>query len=182
MKHFKVWANHDYPLPVIVFIMLCAGGLFVVLIPWTLVILLPRLDERLGLPPISFGTINIITGCILIAVGLFFAWGAIGAQIFIAKGTPVPLVPTHQLLVSGVFKYCRNPMIFGTLCAYTGIAILAGTISGIICIFIFAALLIVYVKLVEERELEMRFGQEYLDYKARTPFIIPRVFSEKAKK
>ncbi len=182
MKYFKYWASRDYPLPVVVFIMLCAGGLFVFLIPWTLIVPLPRLDVRLGLPSFSFGTINIIIGCILIAIGLFFAWGSIGAQIFKARGTPVPLIPTHKLLASGVFRYCRNPMIFGTLCAYTGIAIFAGTISGIICILIFAALLIVYVKLVEERELEMRFGQEYLDYKARTPFIIPRIFNEKTKK
>lgn len=176
MKYFKYWASRDYPLSVIIFIMLCAGGIFVFLIPWTLIVPLPHLDARLGLPSFTFGTTNIIIGCVLIAIGLFFAWGSIGAQIVKAKGTPVPLVPTHKLLVSGVFKYCRNPMIFGTLCAYTGVAVIAGTICGIICIMLFAVLLIVYVKLVEERELEMRFGQEYLDYKARTSFIIPKIF------
>jgi len=29
-------------------------------------------------------------------------------------------------------------------------------------------------KLIEERELEKRFGAEYLKYRRRTPFVIPR--------
>jgi len=178
MKNFKQWASREYPLPVIIFIMLCAGGLFVFLIPWTLIVPLPRLDVKLGLPSFSFGAINIIIGCILGAIGVFYAWGSIGSQIFKAKGTPVPLIPTQKLLVSGVFKQCRNPMIFGTLCLYTGIAVFVGSICGILFNILFAALLIIYVKLVEERELEMRFGQEYLNYKARTPFIIPRIFKK----
>jgi protein-S-isoprenylcysteine O-methyltransferase Ste14 len=34
-------------------------------------------------------------------------------------------------------------------------------------------MLIAYIKLIEEKELELRFGKEYLDYKKDTPFIIP---------
>jgi protein-S-isoprenylcysteine O-methyltransferase Ste14 len=34
-------------------------------------------------------------------------------------------------------------------------------------------ILIAYIKLVEEKELEFRFGKEYVDYKNDTPFIIP---------
>jgi protein-S-isoprenylcysteine O-methyltransferase Ste14 len=34
-----------------------------------------------------------------------------------------------------------------------------------------------YLKLVEERELEARFGEDYLAYKRSTPFIVPRLRS-----
>ena len=34
-------------------------------------------------------------------------------------------------------------------------------------------MLLVYLKLIEEKELEMRFGQDYLEYKKNTPFILP---------
>lgn len=34
-------------------------------------------------------------------------------------------------------------------------------------------MLIGYLKLIEEKELQMRFGNEYLEYKKKTPFIIP---------
>lgn len=176
VNNFKRWANHEYPLPVKVFILMIAGILFVFLIPWTMIVPLVRLDIKLGFPSFSFGLINLIAGVLLIGLGLIYAWGSIGLQLFKASGTPVPLIPTQRLLVSGVFSHCRNPMIFGTLCAYTGVAVLVGSISGIILVVLFAILLVIYVKLVEEHELEMRFGQEYLDYKARTPFIIPRIF------
>jgi protein-S-isoprenylcysteine O-methyltransferase Ste14 len=33
-----------------------------------------------------------------------------------------------------------------------------------------------YHKAVEEKELLARFGKEYEDYKARTPFLVPKFF------
>ena len=41
------------------------------------------------------------------------------------------------------------------------------------CLLVIPALLF-FVKLFEERELEIRFGTGYLDYKARTPMLFPR--------
>jgi hypothetical protein len=38
-----------------------------------------------------------------------------------------------------------------------------------------AILLLAYIKLFEERELEARFGPEYVEYKRTTPFLIPRL-------
>jgi len=32
-----------------------------------------------------------------------------------------------------------------------------------------------YIKVVEERELELRLGKEYLQYKRGTSFIVPRL-------
>jgi protein-S-isoprenylcysteine O-methyltransferase Ste14 len=34
---------------------------------------------------------------------------------------------------------------------------------------------IFFVKRYEERELEIRFGEFYVDYRARTPFLWPRI-------
>jgi len=39
---------------------------------------------------------------------------------------------------------------------------------------ILTALLLSYVKFIEEKELAARFGAEYLAYKRETPFILPR--------
>jgi protein-S-isoprenylcysteine O-methyltransferase Ste14 len=35
--------------------------------------------------------------------------------------------------------------------------------------------MLIYIKLIEEWELQERFGYEYLEYKKRTPFLIPRL-------
>ncbi len=94
----------------------------------------------------------------------------------IGRGTPVPVVPTRRLITSGPYKYCRNPMAFGTLLLYIGLSLIFNSISAI---FILVALVLVplllFIKIVEEKELEIRFGHEYTEYKEKTPFLIPRL-------
>ncbi len=80
---------------------------------------------------------------------------------------------TQTLLVTGPFAYYRNPMSFGTIVLYSGLAIWTGSWSAIALVTSFAAVLVAYLKNIEEKELEARFGQSYIDYKKITPFIIP---------
>jgi protein-S-isoprenylcysteine O-methyltransferase Ste14 len=67
-------------------------------------------------------------------------------------------------------------MTLGTIIAYSGVAILVGSYTALLAVFIFALMLLAYLKLIEEKELEMRFGEEYLEYKKNTPFILPTGF------
>ena len=177
MKHYKKWADRQHGLVPRVLLLIPAGGLIVILIPYALLVWLPREDAGLGLPSFSFGVVNYIIGGLLILLGLVFAWWSIGEQLFKADGTPVPLIPTKKLLVAPPFSYCRNPMTFGTIVAYLGVAIIAGSILSLLLVGVIALLLILYLKKIEEKELAMRFGKEYLDYKTVTPFMIPRFFS-----
>jgi protein-S-isoprenylcysteine O-methyltransferase Ste14 len=124
-------------------------------------------------PSLKFGVINYVVGGILIFIGLFFGLWSNGSLLFEAKGTPLPVMPSKNLLAIGPFRLCRNPMSFGTICAYTGIAVLVGSLSSLLLAVLLGGLLITYLKRVEEKELIERFGQEYLVYKSRTPFIIP---------
>lgn len=39
---------------------------------------------------------------------------------------------------------------------------------------LFAPALLFFIKVFEERELEIRFGASYLEYKSRTPLLFPR--------
>jgi len=50
-------------------------------------------------------------------------------------------------------------MTFGTILAYLGIGVVAGTIAGIGFVLLFAVLLVLYLKRIEERELAERFGE-----------------------
>jgi len=49
-----------------------------------------------------------------------------------------------------------------------------GSLFSIGLTVLFAALIIAYIKFIEEKELEARFSQEYIRYKKRTPFLIPK--------
>jgi len=170
MKVFKQWADRKYPLAARILVL--AGLIFAILIPSLLLVTLPGLDGVLGLPPLRFGIANRLIG-VLILVGLIYAAWSILSQVILANGTPVPVMPTQKLLVVGPFKQCCNPMVFGAVTAYLGCSMLAGSLLSAAAVFLFAILLVLYIKHVEEHELEERFGQEYLDYKQRTPFIIP---------
>jgi protein-S-isoprenylcysteine O-methyltransferase Ste14 len=180
MNLFTKWASREYPLWVRIMVSVLVGGtLFVFLIPYLLIVVFPGLDAKFGLPPLDFHPWNTILGILMAIGGFYFAFRTVYSQFSRASGTPLPVMATQKLLVDGVYQYCRNPMVFGTLLAYLGIAIAVGSISSILAVLIFGGLLLTYVKKVEERELEARFGQEYVDYKARTPFLIPGNFRRK---
>lgn len=173
MNLFLRWSKKEHSLPTKIIAMVGAGILFIFLIPYVAIIILPKFDILLHLPSLFFGTINFLLGGMLILCGVFFAWWSIGMQLFKAQGTPLPLIPTQKLLINGPFKYSRNPMTFGTICAYGGIGVAVGSLSSLLTVAFFASLLCLYIKRIEEQELSIRFGQEYLDYKAVTPFLIP---------
>ncbi len=174
MKQFTKWASREYALLPRLGATLLAGVLFAFLIPYTLVNLGPRLDLAIGLPRLSLGIAALLLGGVLAATGLFYAFWSIGDQLLLASGTPLPVMATQTLLVHGPFKHCRNPMSFGAICLYLGISIMAQSIASILIVCLFTALLFLYIKKIEERELEARFGQAYLVYRGKTPFIIPR--------
>ncbi|MFO8036327.1 MAG: isoprenylcysteine carboxylmethyltransferase family protein [Anaerolineales bacterium] len=174
MNQFKKWSEKEYGLLHRVIATLLAGSIFVVLIPYVLIILSPIIDQRLGLSPIPVGIGIMSIGAIFILVGLAFALWSILSQLLCARGTPLPMMATKKLLDFGPFKYCRNPMSFGTILIYLGIAVIVGSWSALILSGAFAGLLIIYLKAIEERELEVRFGEEYLKYKKETPFLIPK--------
>jgi len=92
-----------------------------------------------------------------------------------ARGSPVPLNPPRRLVTTGLYSGIRNPMILGWIIMLFGIGLLLNSIS-LIFIFnpIFILLNILYLKAVEEREMEKKFGQEYLKYKENVPMFIPR--------
>jgi protein-S-isoprenylcysteine O-methyltransferase Ste14 len=114
-------------------------------------------------------------GGLLAVVGFALGFWAIVAQLDRGRGTPLPVMPTQELLTDGPFRYCRNPMTLGTILAYLGIAVAAGTIAGTAFVLGLAALLIVYLKRLEEGELAERFGEAYQAYRREVPFIIPRL-------
>jgi protein-S-isoprenylcysteine O-methyltransferase Ste14 len=132
------------------------------------------LDRRFGIPQLDLGLANHILGGALALVGLFFGFWSIGDQLIHGRGTPLPVMPTQELLTQGPFRYCRNPMTQGTVLAYSGLGLAARTVSGIGLVLCFGALLLLYIKNIEEKELAERFGDAYLAYERDVPFLLPR--------
>jgi protein-S-isoprenylcysteine O-methyltransferase Ste14 len=174
MSRYKKWASREYSLKHRLLALIPAGFLFLLIFPYLLVILLPRLDTLLHLPNLFFGLVNFIFGGLLLVLGGIYGFWSIYSQLSRASGTPLPMMPTQKLLIDGPFKQCRNPMTFGTITAYLGVGVMVGSLSSIVFILIIGGLLLTYIKKFEEGELEARFGQDYIEYKKTTPLIIPK--------
>jgi protein-S-isoprenylcysteine O-methyltransferase Ste14 len=175
MSRYVKWAQKEHGAGVYVAAMIPAGILFLILLPLVVVWVGPYLDSLLGLPSINVGAINYLIGGLLVIVGMYFGLWSNFVQFTRGRGTPLPVLPTQELLTKGPYRYCRNPMTFGTILAYLGLGVMAGTIAGIGLVLVFAACLILYLKRMEERELAERFGEAYLQYRQEVPFIIPRI-------
>ena len=174
MSRYYKFAQKEHPLAVRIVASLFAGGIIVYLIPRFIINQGRALDAWLGLPDLYFGAINLILGGLLALAGISLALWSINDQFERGRGTPLPLMPTQELLVSGPFRYCRNPMTLGTILFYLGVAIAAGTLCGALIALLIGAGLITYLKRFEERELEERFGEAYVRYKREVPFMIPK--------
>jgi protein-S-isoprenylcysteine O-methyltransferase Ste14 len=90
-----------------------------------------------------------------------------------ARGTPVPVNPPKELVIKGIYAFSRNPMMLGIYLVFFGIGLLTGSVA---LTFIFTPLFIIlmtlYVRKVEEKELELQFGRQYLDYKKNVPMYL----------
>lgn len=175
MSQYVRWAEKERPESVRIAATLPAGGLFAFLLPLAITKGGPSLDRRFGIRPAAGDPASKILGSLLIILGFYLALWSILVQFTRGRGTPLPLMPTQKLLRDGPFRYCRNPMTLGTLTAYLGMGVLAATPMGIGIVLVFGALLILYLKRFEEKELAERFGPDYLVYKQETPFILPHL-------
>ena len=92
-----------------------------------------------------------------------------------AQGTQVPVAPTQKVVTSGPYAVSRNPMLTSAIIMVCGAGVLFNSWSFLLAGLMIPIPYLIYIKLVEERELEARFGEEYLSYKKSTPFILPKM-------
>ena len=151
---------------------LAAGSFFFLL-------LLPALLTWLGvvvqIPPLAVAP---LTAAFVVALGvvpgLFLLGWATLTQWRRGRGTPAPMAPTQRLVVEGPYRLCRNPIELGAILYYLGFGTLLGSLgAGLLAALAALVFGSAYHKLVEERELLARFGEDYRRYCKRTPFLIP---------
>ena len=80
---------------------------------------------------------------------------------------------TRHLMTDGPYRLIRNPMLTGTHIYYIGVLIALWCWWPVQIFAVVAAAMMFQVR-SEEKRLEADFGQEYLDYKARTGRFLPR--------
>lgn len=93
----------------------------------------------------------------------------------VGKGTLAPWMPTQKLVVRGIYRHVRNPMISGVSCVLLGESSLFGSFPLSLWFLFFLLLNMIYIPIFEEPGLENRFGDDYKLYKENVPRWIPRL-------
>jgi protein-S-isoprenylcysteine O-methyltransferase Ste14 len=111
---------------------------------------------------------------LLIAVGAFVAATVLNLAIQ-GLGAPFAVALSRKIARGWLYSRTRNPMVLGCLL----FAVVLGLRLQSLHFVLWAAAWLspawlILVRVYEERELELRFGQPYLDYKHHTPFLFPR--------
>jgi protein-S-isoprenylcysteine O-methyltransferase Ste14 len=78
-------------------------------------------------------------------------------------------------VVSGLYRFVRNPMYVGVLTALAGEALLFARRSMVIYWMVVATTIHLFVLLYEERTLSKRYGEEFEEFKRNVPRWLPRL-------
>jgi protein-S-isoprenylcysteine O-methyltransferase Ste14 len=112
----------------------------------------------------------------LLHLAVFVPFFVVGAWLGI-KGvnkTTLKVAETHRavkIVTTGVYSIVRHPQYLGGLLAHIGFSFLwSGLYSSLSTPAVVAV--VYFISRKEETELTKEFGQEYLDYKKRTPSLL----------
>lgn len=130
-----------------------------------------------ALPSLELGWVNGMVGLPAVILGALLAIWSVRIQYTEGKGTPYPKAATSKLVTTGPYAFSRNPMTLGALFFYLGIAIWAKSPVVITIVLLVFIGLLRYIYIHETKELVARFGEEYQEYRRKTPFLFPRLTS-----
>lgn len=153
---------------------LIGSAAFFVLAPGTVAGLIPWLITHWRLGEGASAGVS-IAGGVLIALSLALLISCFMRFAQEGEGTPAPLAPTRQLVVSGAYARVRNPMYVAVTGLILGQALLFASAAliayGITIWFAFMVFVVYY----EEPRLKHEFPDAYADYFAHVPRWVPRL-------
>lgn len=176
MNWFTRVLQREYSERARVFALVVGQIIFLIAFPAFIIWGASYIDRWFHLLRFVFLPANAIIALLLVVPGLLLVEWTVWLQLSVGKGSPIPVVAPRRLIVEGPYRYSRNPMASGATMVYLGVAVWSGSLSALALASIYPTFIVIYTKLIEERELEKRFGSEYLAYRARTPFLIPRLW------
>src|SRR5215813_1300097 len=103
----------------------------------------------------------LFSGGVLLALGAVGILDSFGRFAIQGIGTPAPVFPTRHLVVTGLYRYVRNPMYVAVVSTILGQGLLLGNVGlleyGGLVWLLFHLFVLVY----EEPTLRATFGAEY---------------------
>lgn len=151
---------------------------FLVLAPGTVAVLVPWWISGWQFATPFAGWLPLrLLGCLLAlagAVGLLDSFRRFAVE---GLGTPAPVAPTRHLVITGLYRYVRNPMYVAVVSLILGQGLLLGNVRLLVYGSLIWLLFHLFVLGYEEPTLRATFGAEYRAYCGAVPRWIPRPIS-----
>jgi len=154
--------------------------LSVAILPFTMTVLIPWWIARDAgtTPQLGTDAVSIAIQCagiVSLGVGLVLFTASLRQFAVRGRGTLAPWDPPKHLVVDGPYRYVRNPMISGVVFILFSEAMLLLSPAHLAWASLFLLLNLIFIPLIEEPELESRFGDSYREYCRHVSRIIPRL-------
>ena len=152
----------------------------IIILPVNVLIVIPAM--LLYLTKFTFNrpsVLQIVFSLITGIVGLFFAGWSMLTFKSKGNGTPAPWAPPQNFVVTGPYKYVRNPMISGVIFLLCAEFCITKSIALFLWFLAFTFINLFYIHYIEEPQLKKRFGKDYEEYIKKVPCWIPsfKIFS-----
>lgn len=115
-----------------------------------------------------------VIGIGLIVVGVLALLDSFRRFVVEGLGTPAPVAPTEELVVSGLYRYVRNPMYVAVAATIFGQALALGQLVLLAYGAVFVAVVAAFVHWYEEPTLARTYGEQYETYRRSVPAWLPR--------
>ncbi len=149
------------------------AAVFTILIPGTVTVFLPDYILKPSVPEIgAWGPLQLVAAAVLVA-GASIYFRCLWDFVVAGHGLPAPVDHPKKLVVSGLYRYVRNPMYVGVLLVIAGEVILLRSIVLVQYALVFLAIIHINILLYEERYLRFRFGESYDEYRKNVRRWIP---------
>jgi protein-S-isoprenylcysteine O-methyltransferase Ste14 len=139
--------------------LLIAPGVVAGLVPW----LITRWRWQPPLP--GFGAGRVAGGALVLA-GVASVVHSFARFAREGRGTPAPVAPTETLVMSGQYRYVRNPMYVAVVAIVLGQALLFGSLPLVWYALALWAVFHAFVLTYEEPTLLRTYGESYERYRA----------------
>jgi protein-S-isoprenylcysteine O-methyltransferase Ste14 len=124
--------------------------------------------------PLPYWGVAQVAGGLLICAGLVPIVQSF-TEFTKADGTPVPVASPPRLVVSGFYRYVRNPIYVGFLAILAGEVLLFGSPGLLEYAAVAWGVGAAAVRFYEQPTLTRKFGAEYQDYRRAVRAWVPRL-------
>ena len=154
--------------------------LSIALLPFSVAVLVPLWLARSNNVAPAIGTtvpemFAQAVGVLLVVGGLILFSASLRKFATDGEGTLAPWDPPRRLVIRGPYRYVRNPMISGVVSVLFGDALVLLSRPHFVWALIFLGVNFIYIPLLEETGLRLRFGDSYVEYCRHVPRLIPRL-------